>query len=82
MHLCTQTYIFFVSSSTNQWRELLFTAPKLSDYVSGAILYEETLYQDAADGTPFTEMLTSNGMIPGIKVDTGLLPLGKISFAV
>ena len=60
---------------SKQWRELLFTAPNLGDYVSGAILFEETLYQDAADGTPFVDMLYSNGIIPGIKVDTGLKPL-------
>lgn len=43
--------------------------------MSGAILFEETLYQDAADGTPFTEVLNGLGIIPGIKVDTGLKPL-------
>lgn len=64
-----------VEENRRDWRELLFTAPNLSDYVSGAILYEETLYQDAADGTPFTEVLQSKGIIPGIKVDTGLKPL-------
>jgi fructose-bisphosphate aldolase class I len=61
--------------NTTKWRELLFTAPNLGDYVSGAILFEETLYQNAADGTPFTEMLKSNNIVPGIKVDTGLKPL-------
>mmetsp|Transcript_19234 Transcript_19234/g.31963 ORF Transcript_19234/g.31963 Transcript_19234/m.31963 type:complete len:391 (+) Transcript_19234:67-1239(+) len=57
------------------WRELLFTAPKLGDYISGAILFEETLYQDAADGTPFVDVLAKAGIIPGIKVDSGLKPL-------
>jgi len=38
-------------------------------------LFEETLYQTAADGTPFVKVLDKNGIIPGIKVDTGLKPL-------
>merc|ERR1719359_1357928 len=57
------------------WRELLFTAPGLGEYISGAILFDETLYQDANDGTPFVDMLNKAGIIPGIKVDTGLKPL-------
>jgi len=57
------------------WRELLFTTPKLGDYISGAILYEETLYQDSAGGQAFTEMLGEKGIVPGIKVDAGLKPL-------
>jgi len=64
-----------IEDNRRDWRELLFTAPNLGEYVSGAILYEETLYQNAADGTPFTDMLTSAGIVPGIKVDTGLKPL-------
>ena len=57
------------------WRNLLFTAPKLGDYISGAILYEETLFQNDPAGKPFVEVLNANGIIPGIKVDTGLTPL-------
>lgn len=57
------------------WRELLFTAPNLGNYISGAILYEETLYQDNKAGKPFVDVLNENGIIPGIKVDTGLKPL-------
>lgn len=56
-----------------QWRDLLFRTPNLSNYVSGAILYEETLYQDAADGTAFTDLLKAKDIVPGIKVDTGKL---------
>jgi fructose-bisphosphate aldolase class I len=55
-----------------KYRELLFTAPGLSDHISGAILYEETLYQKAADGTPFVDVLKKQGIVPGIKVDAGL----------
>jgi fructose-bisphosphate aldolase class I len=57
------------------WRELLLRAPKLGDYVSGVILFEETLYQDAADGTRFMDLLKGEGIVPGIKVDGGLKPL-------
>lgn len=64
-----------IEENRRDWRELLFRSPKLGDYVSGAILFEETLYQDAADGTPFTEVLKGQGIVPGIKVDTGLKPL-------
>ena len=39
------------------------------------ILFEETLYQPAADGTPFADILKSKGIIPGIKVDKGVVPL-------
>src|SRR5262245_28690821 len=53
------------------YRELLFTTPGAGDYISGVILYDETLRQKTRDGTPFAEFLSRNGMIPGIKVDTG-----------
>ncbi|KAJ8939860.1 hypothetical protein NQ314_010962 [Rhamnusium bicolor] len=59
-----------------KYRQLLFTTcPTLGDYVSGVILFHETLYQKADDGTPFTELLKQRGIIPGIKVDTGVVPL-------
>lgn len=58
-----------------KWRELLFTSPGLGEYISGAILFEETLYQTGTDGTPFVDVLNKAGIIPGIKVDTGLQPL-------
>jgi fructose-bisphosphate aldolase, class I len=57
------------------YRGLLFSAPGLGQYISGAILYEETLYQSSKEGTPFVDMLKANGIFPGIKVDTGLQPL-------
>jgi len=57
------------------YRGLLFTTPGLGKYISGAILYEETLFQNHANGTPFVDCLNSVGVIPGIKVDTGLAPL-------
>jgi fructose-bisphosphate aldolase class I len=59
------------------YRELLFTAPEAKNYVSGVILYDETIRQKTKDGTPFPEYLTKNGMIPGIKVDMGAKPLAN-----
>jgi len=53
------------------YREMLFTAPGAANYISGVILYDETLRQSCKDGTRFADYLTKNGMIPGIKVDTG-----------
>ena len=53
------------------YRQLLFTAPGMEDYIGGVILYDETLRQATDDGTPFAEVLGSKGSIPGIKVDTG-----------
>jgi len=57
------------------YRELLFTTPKAADYISGVILYDETLRQKTKDGTPFAQYLTKLGIVPGIKVDTGAKPL-------
>ena len=56
-------------------REMLFTSPDIEKYISGVILFEETLYQNASDGTPFVKMLHGKGIIPGIKVDKGVIPL-------
>jgi fructose-bisphosphate aldolase class I len=53
------------------YRELIVTAPGLGESISGAILYDETIRQQAKDGTPFVKILTDAGIIPGIKVDTG-----------
>jgi len=57
------------------YRGLLFTTEGLGNYISGAILYEETLFQSHSNGTPFVDCLKNIGVIPGIKVDTGLQPL-------
>ena len=53
------------------YRELIVTTPGLGEYISGAILYDETIRQHKQDGTPFLKVLTDAGIIPGIKVDTG-----------
>src|SRR3954449_5246731 len=57
------------------YRELLFTTEGVEEFISGVILYDETIRQSASDGTPFPELLQSKGIIPGIKVDTGAKPL-------
>src|SRR5271166_1795308 len=57
------------------YREMLFTTPGVSEFISGVILYDETLRQKTKDGVPFPTYLSQQGMIPGIKVDTGAKPL-------
>ena len=57
------------------YRELLFTTPKMNEFISGVILYDETIRQKTRDGVSFPEYLTKLGVIPGIKVDTGAKPL-------
>src|SRR5207248_1788047 len=57
------------------YRDMLFTTPGVEEYISGVILYDETIRQSASDGTPFPELLASKGVIPGIKVDEGAKPL-------
>jgi fructose-bisphosphate aldolase class I len=53
------------------YRNLLFTAPGMEDFIGGVILYDETIRQSADDATPFAELLAGKGVVPGIKVDTG-----------
>src|SRR5215218_2711145 len=57
------------------YRDLLFSTEGAEDYISGVILYDETIRQTSSDGTPFPELLASKGVIPGIKVDLGAKPL-------
>jgi fructose-bisphosphate aldolase class I len=57
------------------YREMLLTTPGLPIYVSGVILFDETLRQATSDGVPFPEYLSDLGVVPGIKVDTGARPL-------
>jgi fructose-bisphosphate aldolase class I len=56
------------------YRDLLLTAPKINDYLSGVILFEETLNQTTLEGVSFSKWLTDLGIVPGIKVDKGLVP--------
>src|SRR5690606_36353761 len=60
-----------VEENRRAYRDMLFTAKGLGQYISGVILYDETLRQKSADGTSFADLLTKQGILPGIKVDTG-----------
>jgi fructose-bisphosphate aldolase class I len=59
------------------YRDMLFTTEGSADYVSGVILYDETIRQQALDGTPFPKLLEAEGVIPGIKVDNGAKDLAN-----
>ncbi len=58
-----------------EYRDLLFTSPDFGRYISGVILYDETIRQNGRGGKPFVEILEAAGSLPGIKLDTGLQPL-------
>merc|ERR1712193_41707 len=59
------------------YRQLLVTTPGLGEYISGAIMFEETLYQSTKDGKPFVDCLKEANIVPGIKVDKGLVPMAN-----
>ncbi|MHA6645111.1 class I fructose-bisphosphate aldolase [Mesorhizobium sp. A623] len=62
--------------SRRDYREMLFrTSDAMTNYISSVILYDETIRQKAADGTPLVEIIQATGAIPGIKVDAGAKPL-------
>ena len=61
--------------SRRDWRELLITAPDCGEYISGMILFDETLRQQTQDENPFPRVLEERGVLPGIKVDKGAKPL-------
>jgi fructose-bisphosphate aldolase class I len=69
----------FTEESRRDYRELLFTTPGLGEFISGVILFDETIRQRTTDGTPMAEMLAARGIIPGIKVDRGTIPLPGFS---
>jgi fructose-bisphosphate aldolase class I len=57
------------------YRQMLFSTAGVEEYISGVILFDETIRQSTDDGTPFSQLLASKGIIPGIKVDRGAKPL-------
>jgi fructose-bisphosphate aldolase class I len=59
------------------YRDLLFTTEGMEEFISGVILFDETIRQASADGMPFPKLLSSRGIIPGIKVDKGAKPLAN-----
>ncbi len=64
-----------IETNRRDYREFMFRTPAMKDHISGVILYDETLRQKAADGTPLVEIIAATGAVPGIKVDTGAKPL-------
>ena len=77
---CTKRFealgISSTSETRNEYRDLLFTTLGMAEYISGVILFDETLRQNTIkDGIPFVKYLKSKNVIPGIKVDMGVKPL-------
>ena len=62
-------------ANRRDYREMLFRTAGVNEYISGVILYDETLRQSGADGTSIVDLLNCRGIMPGIKVDTGAQPL-------
>jgi fructose-bisphosphate aldolase class I len=63
------------SDNRRAYREMLFTTPGAAEFISGVILYDETIRQKSEAGIPLAEILTKQGIVPGIKVDQGAKPL-------
>jgi fructose-bisphosphate aldolase class I len=76
---CTKRFKALDIESTEEtrraYRDALLSTPGLEAYISGVILYDETIRQSSADGTPFPTLLKQKGILPGIKVDAGSKPL-------
>jgi len=76
---CTKRFESIGVESTEEsrrdYREMLFSTPGIGEFISGVILFEETLKQKTKDGKPMFELIKEQGMVPGIKVDKGLVPL-------
>jgi fructose-bisphosphate aldolase class I len=72
---CNKRFAQFAIPQTEEarrsYRELILTTPGLGEFISGVILYDETIRQSSRDGTPMVKLVTGAGIIPGIKVDTG-----------
>src|SRR5213594_328779 len=60
-----------------RYRQMLFTTKGIGEFISGVIMFDETIRQATKDGTSFVKVLESAGIVPGIKVDTGAKPLAK-----
>ena len=61
--------------SRRTYREMLFTAPGIAEFISGVIMHDETIRQKSSGGAPLVQVLSAQGILPGIKVDTGAKPL-------
>jgi fructose-bisphosphate aldolase class I len=67
------------ADSRRAYREMLFTTPGISAYISGVILQDETIHQTSSNGIPLAEVLSRHGILPGIKVDEGAKPLAHFA---
>lgn len=78
---CTKRFLECGIESTEDsrraYREMLYTTPGISEYISAVIMFDETIRQSAADGRRIVDVLNTAGIIPGVKVDTGARPLAK-----
>ena len=74
-HTCNERFekvgIPQTEEARRSYRELIVTTPGLGEFISGVILYDETIRQSGKDGTPFVKVIIDAGIVPGIKVDTG-----------
>jgi fructose-bisphosphate aldolase class I len=68
-------HIESTADSRRNYREMFFTTPGAAEFISGVILYDETIRQKSSSGVPLADVLAKQGIIPGIKVDTGAKPL-------
>jgi fructose-bisphosphate aldolase class I len=59
------------SESRREYREMLFTTPRIARFIGGVIMQDETIHQKSSTGQPLAEILSQQGIIPGIKVDAG-----------
>ena len=80
---CTKRFDSIGVESTEEtrrdYRELLFRSAGMKGNIGGVILFDETIRQKAVDGTPLVDVISSQGSLPGIKVDKGLQPIGDSS---
>jgi fructose-bisphosphate aldolase, class I len=61
--------------SRRAYREMFFTTPGIAEFISGVIMQDETIRQRNSKGTPLADLLSQQGILPGIKVDNGAKPL-------
>jgi len=68
-------HLFSTEESRRDYREMLFTTSGLNEFISGVILFDETLRQKTKNGVPLSDLLVKQGIVPGIKVDGGAVAL-------
>ncbi len=68
--------------SRRSYREMLFTSPGVAEFISGVIMYDETIRQKSTGGMPLAEVQTVQGIIPGIKVGVVLIAIDALAFGL